>query len=341
MKRLAPPAAVSMVLLTLAAWNLAPIDAHADEAGPGSSTNISCGAVLTTSLTLARDMICPGTVFITGNSPTPVVVDLSGHTISSPESAQSTVAALPGLTMTLEDGTVVGPGITEDGAGPNTYRDLTFVGGGFRSFDNSSPNIVGSRFLQGAGIRAKESAPTITGNIFTDGPSSATAIDLELAYASVFGNTVLGYGTGISITDNGEAQVVRNAIFRSGTGIVIGAGAPLPGDVSGNLVANGSSDGILVETGAGQTSGLTLDGNVLLHNGGDGLRIDPTLPEHFPQLGMNLTVTANRAIGNAAYGISSPGSVPSDSVVITDGGGNVARLNVKAPQCLNISCRVG
>jgi Right handed beta helix region len=335
-------AASIAVILALMAWT-APA-AHA------AAADIGCGAVITQSVTLTHDLVCPGTALTIGSwsSRAHITVDLGGHSVTAP--ATSATVLVAAFATTLQHGRIGGGRVIEMSRN-NVYRNLVFDGGGILLSGDSRSKIIYNRFIHGASINTSQNESDIEHNQFDNGPSDRIAISLFEDYATVVDNIITGYGDGIYIRDVlAGAHVQGNVVEHSGTGIKIGETpfSQVPGVVSGNWVLGNSGDGILLGDGSGigvpgvSPPGLTASNNIALFNGGDGIHIDPSVPNPpYPSYvsHISVTVTSNVAIGNANYGIESPGTIP-PNISVTDGGGNIASFNGKPVQCLDVACAI-
>jgi hypothetical protein len=161
---------------------------------------------------------------------------------------------------------------------------------------------------------------------------------LASTFSTVIGNTVTGYGTGISVSGDGASADVRdNVIARSGTGIrIVGPGTPsqplMPTNVKNNVVIADQADGIVI----GDATNATVTGNATLLNGGDGIRFDPTPAfEGQAPFGLMATLSRNVSLANVEWGIEAP--VAGAHVAVVDGGHNSVHFN-GAGQCLNFTC---
>jgi hypothetical protein len=309
------------------------------------SNAVTCGMVVSTSITLTHDLICPGTALSVqngGSTPIAITVDLGGHTVSSASGA--TIEARDGsVTMTLQNGRVGGrngAASVEDTGASDVYTRLTFDRGGIISVNDSSPHIFFCGFVHGAFVNAGENSIDIEHNIFsgsgaTPNSSGVTggAIGLSFTFSTVVENFITGYGTGITVSEElGSADIRGNVLLRNGVGIRI-SGPDLPATLENNVVIASRRDGIVI--GDGTNSEVT--GNKTLLNRGDGIRIDPApaVPGSQP-FGIIAKLSRNVSIANGGWGIEAPPA--SASIAVIDGGRNVAHVN-RAGQCRNFPCR--
>ena len=149
---------------------------------------------------------------------------------------------------------------------------------------------------------------------------------------NVRGNTITGHQVGIDIFDTwGGSVVANNLVSGNGTGIYAGHGGENrfgPDLITGNLVMNNSSTGILVGPSA-VTHLHTADvvSNAVVSNGrsatsADGITVTPSTD--------TVKVTGNAALINGGHGINAP--------TAADGGHNVALGNRTLPQCIGVRC---
>ncbi|MEV8637737.1 right-handed parallel beta-helix repeat-containing protein [Streptosporangium sp. NPDC051023] len=74
--------------------------------GPASATEVKCGAVVTSDVTLTADLTCPGTALTVGADN--VVIDLAGHTIRGPGSPGSGIEVGNHSNTVVDNGTISG-----------------------------------------------------------------------------------------------------------------------------------------------------------------------------------------------------------------------------------------
>lgn len=328
---------------------------------------IQCGQTIYASMTLTTDLDCrgrSGLVIRAMSDPflgSPVVLDLGGHTILG-DSAAGAGIDLQATPVTVRNGTVSGfdVGISahalssfEDrGGAVSTLSHLTLTDGGtgIEALGDSEGAVATSvdhtviSGMSGSGISAGSSGADAEGLLQVTASTvtrSGWGVDSDLT------DTVL---TGDSLSHNaGPGLTVRgNAVHVSGT-TVAGNGGPglvvvTPTDaqagstdladsavtVAGNLVRDNAGTGISVSGTVG--SGAVLAGNQVLRNGvaptaddpGDGVLVD------LGSTAANLTVSSNRAVANAGWGIDAPG--------VTDGGADTASQNAPGQNCRGVVC---
>jgi parallel beta-helix repeat protein len=150
-----------------------------------------------------------------------------------------------------------------------------------------------------------------------------------VGHARVLGNTATGNGQdGLSFFDLASSTIQGNHATANGVGINLHGGqhGSKLNQVLGNTVTKNKHAGIVV-SGDGAKSPAdanVVSGNTASGNGSDG-GIVVVRPAH------GNTLRNNTATGNAGHGI--------DAVTGTiDGGGNHARGNRSAPQCVGVAC---
>jgi hypothetical protein len=305
---------------------------------PAQAITPSCGDTITQSVVLTSDLACPGTAFSVSSTPavSQIVVNFNGHTVSSLSSP--TVNLRPAnrsTAVTLENGRIVGNTHSESGAitSNNMVHDTGVLVAGI----NTSLTVLNSEFINGAGIFLSESSGDVRNSQFSGSGATGAAIFLSAnSAATVTDSSINGYDLGIDVSW-GEINAMRNTISGNRIGMEVGLGG---GALTDNQVTGNSGDGILMRNGAGwllPNRDLSVRGNALRFNGGDGIHIIAPAPTD-SSLGIAVTLTNNLAVENTNFGIESPGTIP-PHITVTDGGGNVAYLNQGPAQCLNVVCQ--
>jgi parallel beta-helix repeat protein len=325
-----------------------PVSAHAiSSSHSDAQPNITCGMLVSASITLTHDLSCPETaLFVQQDLNAPVdalTVDLAGHTVTS-ATEPPVVARDKAVTMTLKNGRLVttdAQAAVEDEGHDNVYERITFDKGTIISVNDAFPHIFHCTFIHGASVFTDQNAADIEHNTFSDAGAPATslsaalgAIALNSTGSTVIGNTITGYSTGISVSgDLASANVRENVLLRNGTGIqIVGVGNTLMSvTVKKNVAIANRGDGIVV----GDSTNSDISRNTALLNGGDGVRIDPTPLFPGAPIALIAKLTRNVALANAKWGIEAPAN--SAHVAIVDGGRNIAHFN-GVGQCLNLTC---
>ena len=303
---------------------------------PAGAAQPACGTVITQSLTLEADLVCP-------DAPTPalvvgaagITIDLGGHAIRG----DLTVGGGVGIGIDgrgghdgvkIRNGTVegFGRGIVLHGASDTRIRDMQVGGAGSDALtiEGGARNAVVESLIQGRGRgilvvfsnRLRIARSTVTGAI-------GSAISLAGDRGDIVDNTLGRDGAKGTVTVAGAGNrvagnVVRGAVM--GGQIVVASGA-------GNVVARnwvigsratpftGADTGILVVQSA---SGTRVVENVSVAAGEDGIDVeDPTAH-----------VARNTANDNGDLGI--------EAVPGVRGNGNRATGNGNPAQCLNVAC---
>jgi hypothetical protein len=259
-------------------------------AAPGAAaTDVSCGQEITSAgvYTFSRDLSCTEPIRITT---TGVTLDLKGHTLSGDGEA------FAGIIVWTYLGAPADPVVIANG----TIR-------GFMS------PFGGALFLQSSGVTMRHL--TITHNLngvhLYSRDSGCCVVRLE-------NSVVAGNQTGVLARPGTVPEIVNNTIVRNYTGIF--ASQTSGGYFRSNLVALNANTGIAVNDGP------PVVGNLVVHNGGNGVTITgPGTQSPY------WVVTGNVAVGNGGYGIWA-------EFPVGEGGGNRAYGNGSTPQCWNVLC---
>ncbi len=233
-------------------------------ATPASATTLSCGATVTTNVTLTANMNCSSdtttSAIIIGASG--ITVDLNGHKILGPGANSSTEGIVdnPG-----GQGTPYNDVIVEDGTISNFNTDVDIEGAYMSPQSSSNPC---NTYLTGAKVKY-----VITTNKTLDASDGVYGDCLEGAY--VHRDTINDAGTGVEL-DYSESSLVNYSHLNSpyyglydlyGTGNTWGR----------NVLSNVSRDGIeLDETTSATVKGNTVSGpdaDGVLDNGSSNLTI--------------------------------------------------------------------
>ena len=270
-------------------------------AAPASAAVLSCGEVVTTSVTLTGDLgPCTGDALIAGADD--ITIDLGGYTIrGTGTGAGVRVAQHTGVTVTT--GTIRGfhTGVVLDESTAGTVSWLLLRG------NTRGVNVAGA---DGNLIERN----TIFG-------SGLDAIRLGLSDGNVISrNALSGNVFGIGVADFSTNNLVESNVVRKTRGF----GIAVFSDSDSNRIENNEvqrtlqGDGINVSVDSDWTS---ISGNIAKLNSDDGIDTDN------PQT----TITGNVANNNGDLGIEAvPGTF--------DGGGNQASGNGNPAQCVVVSC---
>ena len=202
----------------------------------------------------------------------------------------------------------------------------------------------------GAGIRIDGGSTAIVknGTIRGFGIGIAKFATTDLGVVSV---KVLSNGTGISAFDAGGALSISDSdISRNASNGVLLANTDAV-TVDGNrITANGNwgiqvdrfaeptviSNNVITHNGGGisvRNATTRILGNVASHNAGDGIAVVDTTSLFFPYL-----IAGNTANKNGGFGITFTGVAFGPNGEKVDGGGNSAKGNGAAAQCVSIVC---
>jgi hypothetical protein len=327
-------------LVTLAAGTLA------------AANHVTCGMVVTTNITLERDLVCSGPGLIVGAHG--IVIDLNDHTLfgSAPSVFGHGVDITAFNDVTLKNGIIDGfsNGVIVSGAMHTTVSRLEVrnstgqnIGFGIALSNGSHDNLVEKNIVRdnNHGIIVSGLVPERNSILFNEifHNSFTGILDTATKNTTIQANHIYGHGCFPEATF-GIALRETDAVIRENA-------------VTHNCV------GVFVE----DTDGATIERNKLSHNGIAGLftRFDGSSMNknlliirnradwngHFPEQGgpvpffgaqdgifargSGVILKENRAQFNARYGIFAEFGV-------VDGGGNRARNNGNPAQCLGVEC---
>jgi len=157
-------------------------------------------------------------------------------------------------------------------------------------------------------------------------------------------NSIHDNDVGVLLTESTGTAISKNTISQNRIGVRFELqfrSAGTANSVVDNVFESNGAAGVLAQAGPGGVSGV-ISGNTFTKNGfapagttdAAGQAVDDGL--HVSTAGGGsaslLTVTGNKATGNADYGIEAPG--------VQDGGRNAASGNGNPAQCIGVSCRV-
>jgi parallel beta-helix repeat protein len=215
------------------------------------------------------------------------------------------------------------------------------AGEGIAMFQSPRSHIVGNEFERnrGDGIQVNNSSDStlVTSNDARGNRSAGIAVGASRK-ARVTGNQMSGNGeVGLLLFDLHQSMASGNRAGQNGTGIVLYAGqagiaqyAGKHGTSGNQLVANNASNndraGIRVrgDGGKDRADSNLLSRNVANANGSDGGIV------------VEGSATGNRLRGNTADANAGHGITAVRATI--DGGGNHARKNRRAPQCVGVRC---
>jgi parallel beta-helix repeat protein len=329
------------------------------------SAAIACGAVLTSSIVLTRDLTnCPGDGLVVGADG--ITVDLGGHAVSG-DGAQGTSSIDAGVRVTGRHGVTVRNGKVSafDRGVAVTDSDHVRV-----------ERITGSGMPRSGILLVNSTYSVITGNSLS-GNDGGVYLWTDSSHNLVTGNHAWGNEQGITVDGARDNTVAANLVERNAGNIILIGDRNL---ITGNAVKNavGCGDecgyGISLESGSGNRIVSNLvSGNLL-----DGIRISNFFPDAAADgnlvrgnlvtgstrdgiaegtegerattgtvildnlvyanagtgihvRGLGAQISADTAVGNGGHGI--------DAVDGTlDGGHNRAAGNRTSPQCVGVLC---
>jgi parallel beta-helix repeat protein len=286
------------------------ISLFAAPAAPAMAAVVTCGTVVTASITLTSDLgPCPGDALIAGADN--ITIDLGGYTISGTGADTNTadtntgagvrVAQRTGVTVT--NGTILGfhTGVVLDEATNSKVSKLVLR-------DN----------IRGVNVAGSNGSLVEKNTILNSG---LDAIRLGLSDNNIISkNTLSGNVFGIGVADGSTGNLVEKNVIRGtrGFGIAVFSDSDSNRIEKNDVQRTLQGDGINVSI----DSSLTLIfKNVANLNGDDGIDTDNP----------RTTITGNIANNNGDLGIEAV-------VGTTDGGGNLASGNGNPAQCAEVMC---
>jgi hypothetical protein len=300
-----------------------------------SATHVRCGEVITDSVKLDSDVVCPadfeGSALVIGADN--ITVDLHGFSVlASIHDADQTAISTdrPHRNVTLRNGSLAGvsweatPLSVE--LSDSVLRDLNAEGlGGF--YVSGDHNVIRNNHVfasfSGMGINGDFNRVLENDVSAAEGTGiSASGRGLELARNTVTLDRAYGFHDAISVGNFQDVHIHRNIVSAfSSDGIVIGSGT---GALIDRNIAVHNANGILVSAQASEVvvSRNRADDNYSSYlENGTGIRVDSA----------STVIERNTANNNFEYGIW---AVPG----VVDGGGNAASGNGIA-DCVNVACR--
>jgi hypothetical protein len=280
---------------------------------------IACGATLTRSVVLTRDLTCNALILrVTAAN---VTVDLGGHTITMtnapkcfPDNAIVCAIQFEAVKGTLRNGTLRGAGVS----GSATIRNVNLIDGDI--------------WMTGKGT-------TVSQSFLTDGDITFTASDEHADKNWIKGGQVRLFNSfrslqGVSVTGNLIINSPADGIAE--TPNFFGQN-DVTADLSGNVVVGSAGAGIHLGRNLQDLGAVTITGNTVSNNKGSGIDINGVAAPNVPFTGGPVTVKNNTAVGNGGHGIDARW-IPNLGTGIVDGGGNKATANQTAPACLGVAC---
>jgi hypothetical protein len=287
-----------------------------------TTTPISCGQEVTTSIVVANDLSCTTTPIlqISGEG---VTVDLRGHTITGGGTGSLCGDLRFGsCALELHDGVTLTNGRLRNvqlGVLGGTATKLELRDGS--TVDMNGGQFGGGRVFDGS-VNIYGAGSTLAGNRLVRTGTYLDDVRYSLRDLSIADNI---------ITDG-------SASFGSQTAAILVRGSAfLPGDISGEIVRNRISgskgDGIALVGSQIMFGSFRIEGNRVRTNAGNGITVlGSGAPGPFT--GGPITIRGNEALRNGGHGLE----ISTTTATIVDGGGNVARRNQTDPQCIGVTC---
>ncbi|GIG22287.1 hypothetical protein Cch01nite_30110 [Cellulomonas chitinilytica] len=352
---------------------LALVSAAVLVAAPASATPArpACGSTLTVDTVLRSDLVCAGDGLTLAAD---VDLDLRGHTLRSTAGGVGLSVTSTG-TAKVTNGTLTGWDtavrtlVDWDGPGPGpltvdrvTFRDngMGIDGNGDGGIGAKSVTVTRSAFTDNrtAAMTAQLIVVTIDRTTFTgnavgywgDTGSSVTVTDtgfvrndraliateagatisrsafVENPQAVVSGGVVSGItmtdsrlsGSDVAFDGRGASSEISGSTFvGNATAVIVG---PFGGTITSSTF-RGNQTTVVLDAGEWDEPSAVVRDNTFRLNG-DGLRLE--------NAGASVSIGGNDARANTGWGIYAPGA--------TDLGGNTARRNGNAPQCVGVVC---
>jgi nitrous oxidase accessory protein NosD len=288
-------------------------------AGPGSARTaaaVACGSTITGNATLGSDLKCAGDgVVVAGDG---VTLDLGDHVLRG--SATGVGITVTGAHVTVVNGTVRG---FREGV-----RVAAFTGG-----DTHLTRLAAIR--NDVGVSLLSSLGSIDSSTVSDNTTDGVRVNHGDDWAVDASTIVRNGGEGLSLVLSRNLRVTHNVVTGNGrSGIASFTHVDLA-TIAENVVAGNGRFGITV-----RNSTTRVLRNVVRSNGLNG--IDLLEDEGGPLFAPFYEITGNVSSKNVGAGINScvrDGANPCAGGMV-DGGGNVARFNGVAPECVNVVCGI-
>ena len=285
---------------------------------PLKQPNVRCGDVITKSVRLDADVVCPdGTPFAVKIAADHVDLDLNGYSIVNGRTDEGgTVAvttAAPVEDLEIRNGTIrAGDQAVKAQATNSEFEELILDGHGLalsvQGDRNDFENIVADSSFHGIAIRGNDLK--FEGNAVTIHPNENLG-QIEGDDNEIERNSFHTCGSSGLSVHGANVEFERNTLLRCGVSI-IGLGS----EIDRNEVFDGANGGIYVVDRRARVTRNTASGH-----GSDGIElVEP-----------GAYVARNVANSNSGWGIKgAPGTI--------DGGANRASGNAEPAQCLNVVC---
>jgi hypothetical protein len=299
-----------------------------------SATHVQCGDVITESVKLDSDVICPhdfgGAALVIGADN--IKLDLRGFSVVGPDNEE--LAAIesdtPHHNVTIRDGFIrsefdQGTQIRVE-LSQSVLRNLNAAGiGGVTLIGDRNVVQANSIFASFSGLRIFGDDNRVFGNRVraVEGYGiGATGRGIEIDRNTVTLSETYGFHDAIAVWDFEDIEIQRNVVTSfDSDGIEIGRGS---GALIDRNIAAHNANGIRVDDLASEvvvSRNQTNDNASGYSESGTGIRVDSA----------STLITRNTANDNLDYGIW---AVPG----VLDGGGNSASGNGIA-DCVNVTCR--
>lgn len=297
---------------------------------PAGAATISCGATVTTTVTLSRNLRCSGDgLHVAANG---VVVDLAGRSILGSATGTGITADSGVTSITIINGIIGGFATdidaTEAGSVDVYYMTLKDAATALRVGD-SALLIKGSRIsapismspisrklvdvrdskLTGVRFSLHDRGGTFVRNEFVGGGIDAFESDGSI----ITGNTFTGSPVAVSLHLSNGNTITGNHFIRNGVGLDIGISLDRGNVVTDNEFVANTGVGAVIGDFASVLDATDISRNTFRDNGAAGLWVRPTGPG---TSGMPATITNNRFIGN---GFSPGAYLDENGVVLNDG----------------------
>lgn len=347
--RIARPATAVVCALVLG-WSGAGVAAAADS-GAAAAPNLSCGEVISASVTLTGNLHCDGTGLIV-DADNDVTLDLGGHTVTGNGTGDGIVLSSsdePDFTYTLENGRIAGfaSGVLAGAVSVADVNGVTITasptavefGAQLSDFSLANSRITGATndFFYGPGVNivfVDVTGSTIIGGAeqiitglgdgyYHDDHITDSAVTFETPGNDVISDNVFDDSMVDEGTFGGQLIIEDNTF--EGAFLYLSVDANLGNDaITDNRFIDNGASGLYVaaagEVSVGTISSNTATGNGFLPTGqldfdghllADGITVDQNFGP--------VTVADNHSARNAAFGIWLD-----QTGTVTDGGGNTS-----------------
>ena len=218
--------------------------ASSEGASP-TSTSLSCGQVVTESVTLSANLECSTDGLIAGADG--ITIDLNGFTIAGPggESCKVSIMLENNDNVLVTRGTVKGfqAGVLNTGGSGNTITKVTFTENQIAIFNTGAKNTnieTNNMFSNSIGVASHSSTGTkLHQNMLTDNQLAGVTLVNSAENVLDF-NTITGSVNGVFLDGQSSNNNVNTNTIVQNSGVDINNGNGLPT----NINANGFSDNL-------------------------------------------------------------------------------------------------